>query len=182
MSRGTMLLKERAGAVDLSVCLLFNRLVHRRYIKPFFAIISRLGDGVFWYTLMAVFVLLDGRAGLIAALHMGLVGASGLFVYKLIKKNFVRERPFITHTVIQLGARPLDRYSFPSGHTLHAVGFSIIAVAYYPSLAPLLFGFAALVAASRMVLGLHYPSDVLMGVSIGYLIAQLSWPVVAALG
>ena len=62
---------------------------------------------------------------------------------------------------------PLDRFSFPSGHTLHAVGFSLVAAAYYPELAPLLSGVTVMVAASRMVLGLHYPSDVLAGATLG---------------
>jgi undecaprenyl-diphosphatase len=62
---------------------------------------------------------------------------------------------------------PLDEFSFPSGHTLQAVSFTIIALAWYPLLAPLLLGFTSLVAASRVILGLHYPSDVLAAIGIG---------------
>jgi undecaprenyl-diphosphatase len=69
---------------------------------------------------------------------------------------------------------PLDEYSFPSGHTLHAVAFTLIAVYYYPALAALLLPFTLLVAASRVVLGLHYPSDVLASIVIGSAIASLS--------
>jgi undecaprenyl-diphosphatase len=61
----------------------------------------------------------------------------------------------------------LDEFSFPSGHTLQAVSFSIVALAWYPQLAPLLLSFTALVAASRVILGLHYPSDVLAAIVIG---------------
>ena len=56
---------------------------------------------------------------------MALTGALGVVVYKVLKKTFVRERPFITHTTIDLAMAPLDRYSFPSGHTLHAVSFAL---------------------------------------------------------
>jgi len=62
---------------------------------------------------------------------------------------------------------PLDEFSFPSGHTLQAVSFTIVALAWYPHLAPLLLGFTALIGASRVILGLHYPSDVLAAILIG---------------
>ena len=83
----------------------------------------------------------------------------------------VRERPFIRHPGITLAMPPLDRYSFPSGHTLHAVAFTWQAVANFPELAWVLVPLASLIAASRVVLGLHYPSDVLAGGAIGAALA-----------
>ena len=71
----------------------------------------------------------------------------------------------------QIGAAPLDRYSFPSGHTLHAVSFTVLATAYFPALGWVLVPFASLVAASRVVLGLHYPTDVLAGALLGTMLA-----------
>jgi undecaprenyl-diphosphatase len=78
---------------------------------------------------------------------------------------------------IRPGADPLDQFSFPSGHTLHAVSFSILMVAHCPQLAWLVVPFALAVAASRLVLGLHYPSDVLAGAALGALIAAASFAV-----
>ncbi|MNV30971.1 phosphatidylglycerophosphatase B [compost metagenome] len=69
---------------------------------------------------------------------------------------------------------PLDEFSFPSGHTLHAVSFTIVALAYYPWLAPLLVPFTVLIGLSRVVLGLHYPSDVLAATGIAALLAAAS--------
>jgi undecaprenyl-diphosphatase len=66
---------------------------------------------------------------------------------------------------------PLDHYSFPSGHTLHAVSFSIVAIHYYPRLAWVVVPFTLLVAVSRVFLGLHYPSDVAAAAGIGLVLA-----------
>jgi len=54
------------------------------------------------------------------------------------------------------------------------VSFSIVALAYYPWLAPVVVPFSACVALSRVVLGLHYPSDVLAATAIGSVLASLS--------
>jgi undecaprenyl-diphosphatase len=95
-------------------------------------------------------------------------------LYKLIKTRAVRERPYITHPAISCIAAPLDRYSFPSGHTLHAVSFAVIAIQAFPVLAWLLVPLALLIALSRVVLGLHYPSDVVAGALLGEGIAQVT--------
>jgi undecaprenyl-diphosphatase len=95
------------------------------------------------------------------------VGAIGWVAYKILKRSLVRERPFVGLVGIECAMPPLDRYSFPSGHTLHAVAFTTLGIAFVPSLAVVLLPFALLVAASRVVLGLHYPSDVLVGAVLG---------------
>ena len=86
-------------------------------------------------------------------------------------RNLIRERPFIRHPGITLEMPPLDRYSFPSGHTLHAVCFTWQAVAHFPVLGWGLIPAATLIALSRVVLGLHYPTDVIAGGAIGALLA-----------
>jgi len=98
---------------------------------------------------------------------MAVSGLAGLLLYRDLKRRFVRERPFITHTAITRAGVPLDRFSFPSGHTLHAVCFTILVVSSFPLLALVLVPLAVTIALSRVVLGLHYPSDVLVGALIG---------------
>jgi undecaprenyl-diphosphatase len=105
---------------------------------------------------------------------VALTGAAGVLIYKLIKTHAVRERPYITHSVIQCVSAPLDRYSFPSGHTLHAVSFSLLLASYVPEWAAPLTVLALLIALSRVVLGLHYPTDVAAGALLGCALAMLS--------
>ena len=99
---------------------------------------------------------------------------AGVLIYKLLKNRLVRERPSLTHGDILCGTAPLDRYSFPSGHTLHAVSLTIMLAHFEPLLLPIALPFAVLVALSRVILGLHYPSDVIVGAVIGASLAGAS--------
>jgi undecaprenyl-diphosphatase len=103
------------------------------------------------------------------------VGAIGSATYAMVKRGTSRPRPYETLREIAAHARALDAFSFPSGHTLHAVAFALVAGAYYPRLVPILAGFALLTGLSRVMLGLHYPSDVLAGAALGALIAAASF-------
>lgn len=158
---------QRLNEVEARVCRVWSQPGRREWVQRPFAVISRLGDGIFWYSLIAILPLVDGRSGLQAGLHMLLTGAVALLLYKALKGLTQRERPCHAVAGITAGVPPLDHYSFPSGHTLHAVSFTTVALFYYPVLAWLLIPFTLLVASSRVVLGLHYPSDVLVATAIG---------------
>ena len=176
---------ERIASHDAGWCLRSNELCARRGVLRFFAATSRLGDGAFWYGLMLALVAFDGLHGLRASAHLATTGFATLLLYKLLKRWTRRPRPFARDGRIRAWVAPLDEFSFPSGHTLHAVAFTLVALAHYPALAPLLIPFAGCVAASRVVLGLHYPSDVLAATVIGSALAGLSiWlvPGVSLLG
>ena len=164
----------RVDAIEHAWCLRLNRGCSQPAVRELFAAISKLGDGVFWYVLIVLLPVVYGEAALFPALRMAAVGVVGLGLYKYLKSRLVRERPYISLAGITPGTRVLDRYSFPSGHTLHAVSFTTVAVTSFPELAWRLVPFAALVAASRVVLGLHYPSDVAAGAIIGAALAILS--------
>lgn len=168
----------RVDQAEQRLCALANAACRRRTVRALFRGVSRLGDGAIWYALMTVMPLLVGidrlEHGLMVSAQMLCAGGFGLLLYKILKKKLVRERPFVGLIGIECAMPPLDRYSFPSGHTLHAVLFTAIAISHVPPLAGLLVPFALLVAASRVVLGLHYPTDVLAGATLGALIAAAS--------
>ncbi len=163
---------DRAVQWELKFCFRLNHALDQYLTQRFFALISRLGDGLLWYVLILALPFVYGVAAIRVSLRMAAVAVIGLLLYKWIKSLTTRERPYRKHHDIKLGTHPLDRYSFPSGHTLHAVSFTTTAAAAYPELAWALLPFTALVAMSRVVLGLHYPTDVLAGASIG---AALAW-------
>jgi undecaprenyl-diphosphatase len=163
----------RVDAAEYGLCRRLNRGAAFALPRRIFRVASRLGDGTVWYVLLAVLPLLYGGAALRPVLAMALTGAVGVALYACLKRLFVRERPFITHAAIDRAGAPLDRYSFPSGHTLHAVCFTWQASAHFPELTWVLLPLATLIAASRVVLGLHYPSDVLAGAALGAALAVM---------
>lgn len=93
---------------------------------------------------------------------------------KILKVSFNRLRPFIKIPNLNIKKIGIDEYSFPSGHTTASFSLAVIIALYFP-----LFGFitiplAACVGISRMYLGVHYPTDVFMGIFIGTLCSFLT--------
>ena len=172
----------RIESIDLALCLRCNRPSRRPFWRDAFRAVSRLGNGVFWYLLMAALPALYGPAAWPVIGRMALAGLIGLALYRWLKHKTSRPRPYQVYAAVLAAAPALDRFSFPSGHTMHAVSFSLIAAAAFPELAWPLWSFTALVALSRPVLGLHYPSDVLAGALLGTGVVQLvqlipgAWP------
>ena len=160
---------------DELVCVRVNRGAQQRAVVLALQAVSWLGNGLFWYALMLALLLADARGAALPVLHMAFVGAICTCCYKTVKRSTVRSRPYQVNPLVLAGASVLDRFSFPSGHTLHAMAFSLIACFYYPGLWVVLWPFTLLTAVSRVALGLHYPSDVIAGGALGALIATASF-------
>lgn len=165
---------ERIIRWDGSVALTLNQAGRSLWVRTPFRAVSRLGDGAAWYALMLALLARFEAEAAPAVLHMLATGLACMLLYKAVKARTLRPRPYEADPGILPFAAPLDRFSFPSGHTLHAVAFTMVAIAYFPWLAWLAVPFTLLVAASRVMLGLHYPSDVIAGAAIGAAVAGLS--------
>ena len=172
---------ERFDQAELRFCRYLNRSSSSTMVRQLFRAIGWLGDGWIWYGLLLALPPIYGAQGALAAFHMGVTGLAGVGLYKLVKTRAVRERPYITHSAIQCVSVPLDRYSFPSGHTLHAISFTLLFAAYFPAWTGALAGLAFLIALSRVVLGLHYPTDVAAGALLGGALAMVSLTLVSML-
>ncbi|MBP1966605.1 undecaprenyl-diphosphatase [Paenibacillus aceris] len=123
-----------------------------------------LGIIVYWFTRQEVNRRMVGEAIIAACVALGFSG--------LLSHFFYRDRPFVTHQVIQLIAHPANA-SFPSDH---AIGAFVIATSiwlYRRKDGRLWLALAACIAFSRIWTGVHYPSDVLAGAFIGMAAAVL---------
>jgi undecaprenyl-diphosphatase len=97
-------------------------------------------------------------------------------VVQMVKRTVSRPRPSVHADGITLAVEP-DRFSFPSGHSAAAMSVAIAYALAFPPLAAPLMIVAMLVGASRVMLGVHYPGDVVMGqvlaVATGWLVISL---------
>ena len=128
--------------------------------------ISRLGDGGFYLALGILLALFD-RVNGVAFLVTGL--ATYLFelpLYSVLKNIIKRDRP-CEALAIDAYIRPPDKFSFPSGHAAAAFVFATLIASFYPSFAVLAYTLAGLVGVSRILLGVHYPSDIVAGALLG---------------
>ncbi len=164
----------RIDSLDRATTGSVSRWSRRTPVAVFFRAVSRLGDGLIWYSLLAALFVVSGGSEWRRVLHFGVTALIAVAVYKFLKSRLVRERPFIADPDICCACAPLDRYSFPSGHTLHAALFATLFMTLSPALGMTLVAFAVLIAASRLVLGLHYPTDVIVGAVLGVVMAEIS--------
>jgi len=154
-----------------------------RWFRIWMLSATRLGDG--WLWIAAGLVLLAGGAPWLRvfAATAGSAGVANIALV-LLKRRFRRVRPCAYGKNPLFAVRPLelfadDRFSFPSGHTLNAFAIGTPIALQFPAAAPALLLVAASVGASRMVLGLHFLTDVLAGALLGLLIGSGAFLLVA---
>lgn len=151
-----------------------NRASEIRWLLWPLAIASRLGDGIAWYALLIALPFVGGDLGKLAATQMFACATISLAAYLWLKRWAARPRPAAVCPGVRVCARALDQFSFPSGHTLHSVAFTLILTHHFPAAGYALWPLTTLIAISRVALGLHYPSDVAAGAVMGVVFASLA--------
>ena len=166
---------------------------HLRFgaLTPVMRVLSLLGDkGIFWIALTVILLLFrrTRRLGIYCAVSIVL---TFLVVNCAVKPLVARPRPYDLFPEIQILAHAEHDYSFPSGHSANSFAvawilFKMTRKAYGTSrvmfrkagkpygIAALVL--AALIAFSRLYVGVHYPTDVLAGIAIAILLAELTLP------
>jgi undecaprenyl-diphosphatase len=138
-----------------------------RWVRLLMISATRGGDGWLWYPL-GVLIFLSDDPERIAAVLAGISATSvGLCIYSVVKRATRRTRPCLIEPSIWAGILPPDQYSFPSGHAIAAFANAVAVGLFYPALMPALLLSAVLIALSRILLGMHFLSDVVVGALIG---------------
>ena len=161
-------------ALDAEVFIWTNQLPRTRLTNHVFhALTTAFHGGAAWYVLAGAAMLARGRwdPDLWRNTVVPLTAASAV-VEGPIKSYFKRRRPFIDLVrAIVIGKKP-GTWSFPSGHSATGFAGAYLLGRAFPRLRPMFYGAAALVAFSRVYLGVHYPGDVVAGSVAGHVLAQ----------
>lgn len=153
--------------IDTRAYLKFNHLQSKPTITSFFKFVSHSGDGYAYAAIAAALYLSD-------ALQQASFIKAGLLAYTLeipcfvvLKTLFKRNRPFVQMAGCVVSIQPSDKFSMPSGHAAAAFLMATLVSYYYPEFMVLAFLWAGLIGLSRVLLGVHYPSDILAGIALG---------------
>jgi undecaprenyl-diphosphatase len=148
-----------------------NRWPAPRWIRLWALCATRGGDGWLWYGMGAVILLFGGPMRFRAVGAAALAAALGIVIFLVLKKATGRKRPCTFEPHCWATLLPPDRFSFPSGHTITAFAVALSLSRWNPDLAVGLLFCAVSIAASRILLGMHFLSDVLAGAAIGTVLA-----------
>src|SRR5579863_5733873 len=151
-----------------------NRWRPPRWLRLWMIAATRCGDGWLWYGIGGVVALFGGPERFAALLATATAVGSGIALFLKLKRAFGRKRPCAMEPHCWATLLPPDQFSFPSGHTITAFAVALSLGAFYPAMLPGLLFCAASVAASRILLGMHFLTDVLAGAAIGCALGVIS--------
>lgn len=159
---------------DLRLMRKVNKWSAPKWIRLWAMIATRAGDGWLWYLTGLAILLFGGESRLTAVASAGSAALVGIGVFKIIKNLSGRRRPCEIEPHCWAKLLPPDQFSFPSGHTITAFAVAISLSEFYPDLLPALLFCALSIAASRILLGMHFLSDVVVGAILGTGLALIS--------
>ena len=162
------------GWVDARDQRLMRRVNHWRapkWLRLWMIAATRGGDGWLWYAMIGLVVLFGGEHRGAALASTGLATGVGIALFMKLKRTIGRKRPCALEPHCWAKLLPPDQFSFPSGHTITAFAVAISLSTFYPEMEPGLLFCAVSIAASRVLLGMHYLSDVVAGGVLGTVLA-----------
>jgi undecaprenyl-diphosphatase len=144
-----------------------NRWRAPRWLRIWMIWSTRLGDGWIWYTVGIALLLFGGDMRFIAFAASAAAEAASVVLFRIVKNASKRKRPCHLEMHCWANVLPPDQFSFPSGHAMSAFAIAVPLCIFYPELQAPLLALSLSIAISRVVLGMHFVSDVVVGSLVG---------------
>ncbi|WP_317367043.1 phosphatase PAP2 family protein [uncultured Tyzzerella sp.] len=157
--------------IDKNIILNINEIMpNYPILTSIFSFITHLGDAGFIWIIIGIILILKKNTrknGIIMLVSLAICSIIG---NGILKNLFERQRPFIELSLQPFISAP-SGFSFPSGHSL--ISFVGATCVFYTNKkwGILSYIFALLIALSRILLIVHYPSDVIIGSLLGIIIS-----------
>jgi undecaprenyl-diphosphatase len=159
---------------DVVGFLWFNRLQTSGPVRGVFKAISHTGDGHLYIGLATAALISQNDQNLMWLQAVLLAFIFELPCFMLLKAFFKRERPFNKLPSCMRAVQPSDEFSMPSGHTAAAFLVASLLAQFYEDVALIAYCWAGLIGLSRVVLGVHYPTDIAAGATLGLSAASIA--------
>ena len=167
--------KSTLSAPDMNVMRRLNRWRAPRWVRWWMLLATRAGDGWLW-GFIGIAVLFSPDVTRFRALEAAACAvACGILLFHKVKRVFCRTRPRDIEPHCWAHVVTRDKFSFPSGHSTTAFAVALSLGSFYPEILPVLLVLAANVAISRVVVGMHFLSDVLVGSGMGALLGYTAF-------
>jgi undecaprenyl-diphosphatase len=162
------------SAADHALMRRVNHWRPPRWIRWWMMASTKGGDGWLWALCGLAVLASHGPDKSAAFLAATIAVTSGILLFTVLKKAVGRPRPCALEPHCWATLLPPDQFSFPSGHSITAFAVAIPLSYYFPSAAPVLLAFATSIALSRIILGMHFLTDVIAGSILGSLLGYLA--------
>jgi undecaprenyl-diphosphatase len=161
---------------DIAVFYMINHRVKCRLLDFLMPTITHLGCAAFTIGLAVAALILGIGSEQNIGWNISMSLAFSHLLIHVIKKIVHRPRPNTALSQVNTFCISLYDYSFPSGHTTAAFSVAASIAAVFPEMGLYVMTLAGCVGISRVYLGVHYPTDIIIGALIGTFAAYyINW-------
>ena len=153
--------------VDKKILYFINRNIKCKFLDKIMPLITELGGAIFTTGFVLMLISFGKNKLRLIGIEALISLSTSQLIVQILKKSLSRERPYNILKNINTFNIKLKDYSFPSGHTTASFSIAMSLAINLPYLSYILLALAGIVGISRVYLGVHYPSDVLVGIFLG---------------